>query len=190
MMKKVLLLLHPGVEEIEAVTAIDLLRRAGIEVTTVSVTSHLEVTGGRGIALKADALLPADPKQAFETFEAFDMLVIPGGPGVDELRKHPDVLELVRRFHREDRWIAAICAAPLVLLDAGIIAEHVLTSFPSAEAELRPKVKAYVSDRVVRDGKLITSRGAGTAEEFSLALIEILAGPEAAEQTRKRIVAR
>jgi 4-methyl-5(b-hydroxyethyl)-thiazole monophosphate biosynthesis len=187
MMKKVLLLLHPGVEEIEAVTAIDLLRRAGIEVLTVSVTSDLEVIGGRGIALKADALLSADPKQ---TFEAFDMLVIPGGPGVDELRKHPGVLELVRRFHREDRLIAAICAAPLVLLDAGITPGHTLTSFPSAEEELRPKVKAYVSNRVVRDGKLITSRGAGTAEEFSLALIEILAGPEAAEQTRKRIVAR
>jgi len=184
MMKKVLLLLHPGVEEIEAVTSIDLLRRAGIEVLAASVTSDLEVTGGRGIALKADALLSEVSTQIF------DMLVIPGGPGVDALRKRPEVLELIRRFYREDRLIAAICAAPLVLLDAGIAAGHTLTSFPDAEKEFQSKVKAYVSGRVVQDGKLVTSRGAGTAEEFSLALIEILAGPKAAEQVRERIVAR
>jgi 4-methyl-5(b-hydroxyethyl)-thiazole monophosphate biosynthesis len=184
MMKKVLLLLHPGVEEIEAVTSIDLLRRGGIEVTVASVTPDLDVMGGRGIVLRAETLLSGGLEKDY------DLLLLPGGPGVEALRKRPEVLELVRQFHREDRYIAAICAAPLVLLDAGIASNHTLTSFPDQERELRSKVKAYVLDRVVQDGKLITSRGAGTAEEFSLALIEILLGPAASEKVRERIVAR
>ena len=183
-MKKVLLLLHPGVEEIEAVTPIDLLRRAGIDVAVASVTPELKVTGGRGIALMADILL-SDCVDL-----SHDMLLIPGGPGVDALRNRPEVLELVRKFHTEDRFIAAICAAPLVLLDAGILGGSTVTSFPGEEESLKPKVKSYVHDRVVRDGKLITSRGAGTSEEFSLALIECLMGSETSKQTRERIVAR
>ncbi len=184
MMKKVLLLLHPGFEEIEAVTPVDLMRRAEIQVTTASVAPGLEVTGGRGMTWIADALL-----SECEGMD-YDMLLIPGGPGVGTLRKHPQVLSLIRPSDLEGRFIAAICAAPLVLLDAGILAGRTLTSFPDAEPELRPALKAYVSDRVVRDGKLVTSRGAGTAEEFSLALIAILASPDAAEEVRQRIVAR
>ena len=187
-MKKVLLLLHPGVEEIEAVTPIDLLRRAGIEVTVASVTPELKVTGGRGISLMADVILAdwlADCAP-----QVYDMLLLPGGPGVDALRKIPAVLELVRKFHRENRFIAAICAAPLVLMDAGIVTSSTLTSFPGEEETLKPRVKSYVRDRVVRDGKLITSRGAGTSEEFTLTLIEILTNVETAEQMRHRIVAR
>lgn len=183
-MKKVLLLLHPGFEEIEAVTSIDLLRRAGIEVTAASVTTELKVKGGRGVSIMADVLL-ADCADL-----AYDMLLLPGGPGVSALRKHPEVLELVRKFHGENRFIAAICAAPLVLLDAGIVADRSLTSFPGEEEALKPKVKAYLRERVVRDGKLITSRAAGTSEEFALALIAVLLGPEAAEKVRYDILAR
>ncbi len=183
-MKKVLVLLHPGCEEIEAVTVIDLLRRADVEVVTASTVADAKVVGGRGIPLVADTLL------AHCSGEGFDLLVLPGGPGVDALRKQAEVLECVRRFYRAGLFVAAICAAPLVLLDAGITAGHTVTSFPGTEGELRGKVRAYTTERVSRDGKLITSRGAGTAEEFALALVRVLQGPAVSEQVRQRIVAR
>ncbi len=183
-MPKALLLLHPGCEEIESITPIDLLRRAGITVVSASVTEDLKITGGRGIPLIADTLLSDC------TGQSFDMLILPGGPGVDALRKRPEVLALAQKFHREEKWIAAICAAPLVLLDAGILPNHVVTSFPSAEQELREKALTYSLDRVHVDGKLITSRGAGTSEEFSLKLIEVLLDLETSQQVRQRILGR
>ncbi len=183
-MKKVLFLLHPGFEEIEAVAPIDILRRAEVEVTVASVTSDLKVVGGRGIAIVANALL-ADCVN-----DPFDMLVIPGGPGVAALRKKPEVLYVARKFQRESKFVAAICSAPLVLLDAGMLTGHAVTSFPGDEAELRGKVRAYSQERVCVDGKLITARGPGTAEEFALTLVRLLLGPETAEQVRQGIVAR
>jgi 4-methyl-5(b-hydroxyethyl)-thiazole monophosphate biosynthesis len=122
--------------------------------------------------------------------ESFDMLILPGGPGVENLRRDARVLDLVRRSHAAGVPIAAICAAPVILADAGLAGMHTLTSFPAREAELKPVAKAYVQDRVVVDGKLITSRGAGTAEEFALALVAYLEGPAAAESVRTQIVAR
>lgn len=183
-MKKVLVLLHPGFEEIEAITSVDLLRRAGITVTTASVTKDLKVLGSRNMTLMADTLLSTCVDQVF------DMLLIPGGPGVDALRMRPEVLELVRKFRNEQAYIAAICAAPLVLMDAGITSNLAVTSFPGSEEELTGHVRSYVEDRVHIDGKVITSRGAGTSEEFALTLISLLLNPEAAEQVRQRIVAR
>jgi 4-methyl-5(b-hydroxyethyl)-thiazole monophosphate biosynthesis len=109
---------------------------------------------------------------------------------VDRLRQDARVTELVRRGHAAGVPIAAICAAPVILADAGVAQTHTLTSFPAREAELRPVAKAYVQDRVVVDGKVITSRGAGTAEEFALALVAYLQGPAAAETVRAQIVAR
>ena len=183
-MPKALLLLHPGCEEIESITPVDLLRRAGVTVISASVTEDVKITGGRGIPLIADTLLSDCAGQSF------DMLILPGGPGVDALRKRPEVLALAQKFHREEKWIAAICAAPLVLLDAGILPNHVVTSFPSAEQELREKALTYSLDRVHVDGKLITSRGAGTSEEFSLKLIEVLLDLETSQQVRQRILGR
>lgn len=181
---KTLLILHTGCEEIEAVTPADLLRRAGFEVTLASAGSDLLVQGGRGVALKADVQV-ADVRAA-----DYGLLILPGGPGTGTLRGHSGVRELVRGFHVSGKWIAAICAAPLVLLDAGILDDRSVTSFPGAAEELRGKVRAYAEDRVVVDGRVITSRGAGTAEEFSLALIALLAGDAAAEKVRRAIVAR
>lgn len=183
-MKRVLLILSEGFEEIEAVTPLDLLRRAGMEVVTASTGSKLEVKGGRGITVTADRCL--DDCHA----ERFDLVVLPGGPGVDRLRKNARVLDLVREAYAAGVPIGAICAAPVILADSGVLAGHVVTSFPACEAELRDKAKAYVKDRVVVDGNLITSRGAGTAEEFSLALIAFLLGHEAADNIRSQIVAR
>jgi 4-methyl-5(b-hydroxyethyl)-thiazole monophosphate biosynthesis len=188
---RALLILHPGFEEIEAVTPVDLLRRAGVEVVTASITQELEVGGGRAVVFRADVLL-ADLGDAPES--GFDMLILPGGPGVKALRDNPDtlssVVRAVRRFHAEKKWIAAICAAPLLLLDAGLAGNLKLTSFPGEADNLRPHVGRYVEDRVVLDGNVVTARGAGTSEEFSLALIALLAGAAAAEDIRRRIVAR
>jgi 4-methyl-5(b-hydroxyethyl)-thiazole monophosphate biosynthesis len=118
------------------------------------------------------------------------MVILPGGPGVEELRKDVRVLELVRRTHAAGIPLAAICAAPVILADAGVAAGHRITSFPGSKPELIGRAKAYSEDRVVEDGKVITSRGAGTSEEFSLRLIAHLLGQPAAEDIRSRIVAR
>lgn len=183
-MKRALLILSDGFEELEVVAPLDLLRRAGIEALSASTGPELTVAGGRGIRIQADRML--DDCLA----EPFDILILPGGPGTDKLRRDARVLELVRRAHAQGTPLAAICAAPVILADAGVAAGHVITSFPGREQELRPLVKAYSRDRVVVDGKVITSRGAGTAEEFALALIDHLLGPAAAETVRAQIVAR
>ncbi len=183
-MKRVLLLLSPGFEELEAVTPLDLLRRAGIEVISASIGPETSVSGSHGIRIEADKKL----SDCLE--DAFDMVILPGGPGVEGLRADPRVLDLVRRSHAGGVPLAAICAAPLVLADAGVAKEHRVTSFPSVRNELQGRIGAYAEDRVVRDGKLITSRGAGSAEEFSLELIAFLLGSAAAEKVRVSIVAR
>jgi protein deglycase len=183
-MKRALLILSEGFEEVEAVTPLDLLRRAGVEAVAASTGPGLLVAGGRGVKVQADRLLDDC------LGETFDMVILPGGPGVDKLRRDERVVELVRRSHAAGVPLAAICAAPVILADAGVAQAHTLTSFPGREAELRPLAKAYVHDRVVVDGKVITSRGAGTAEEFALALVAYLQGPAAAETVRAQIVAR
>jgi 4-methyl-5(b-hydroxyethyl)-thiazole monophosphate biosynthesis len=188
--KRALLLLHPGFEEIEAVTPADLLRRAGVEVVLAALGDALEVEGGRGLVVRADAKLSGLHAPA----QDFDMLILPGGPGIGTLRAQPDalapVLALVRAFDARGAWIAAICAAPLLLLDAGIAGPLRLTSFPGAAAELQDRVRAYAGERVVLDRNVVTSRGAGTSEEFALALVALLAGAAEAEDVRRRIVAR
>lgn len=183
-MKRALLILSEGFEEMEAVTPLDLLCRAGVNVVAASTGPGLVVAGGRGVKVQADRMLDDCLS------ETFDILILPGGPGVDKLRRDKRVVDLVRRSHAAGVPIAAICAAPVILADAGVAAKHVLTSFPGCEAELKPVAKAYVQDRVVVDGKLITSRGAGTAEEFALALVAYLQGSAAAATVRAQIVAR
>ena len=183
-MKRVLLLLSTGFEEMEVVAPLDLLRRAGIEVISAAVGADTTVTGSHGISILADARLD----DCLET--AYDMVILPGGPGVDALRKDSRVLDLVRRTHAAGIPLAAICAAPLILADAGVVKGHRLTSFPGSKDGLQGRIGEYSEARVVVDGKLVTSRGAGSAEEFSLALIEYLLGAAAAEEVRERIVAR
>ena len=168
----------------EAVTPLDLLRRAGIEVVSASTGPELTVEGGRGVRIQADSMLDACLSQRF------DMVILPGGPGVDELRRDARVLELVRKAHGSGTALAAICAATVILADAGVASEHRVTSFPSRKEELQGHIKAYSDERVVQDGMVITSRGAGTSEEFALGLIAFLAGPAASEDVRARILAR
>jgi protein deglycase len=206
----VMVLLGDGFEEIEAITPIDILRRANLRVLTIAVGDSLAVRGSHGIVVMADVLLDA----VIATAPPCELLLLPGGPGVAALRQNPRVLELVRRqlvsqiagpsagqglapglsaepgLGTTPSKIAAICAAPLVLADAGVLRDRQVTSFPGCEAELRPQVGDYLDDRVVFDGPICTSRGAGTAEEFSLALVAWLRGADSAAQVRRSIVAR
>ena len=178
MKKRALCLLVDGFEEIEAVTPVDLLRRAGVEVVMASLGQGI-VTGRCGIRLVADTLLdsvtPAD----------FDLLLIPGGPGVAALRTDGRPAALAREFHEAGKTVAAICAAPLVLKDAGLLEGRNFTAHSAAHDEL-PGVSL---ERVVIDGNLITSRGAGTALDFGLALVRCLAGDAAADEVAKAIMA-
>jgi len=180
-MASVLVILADGVEEIEAITPIDLLRRAGAEVTTASAGPTLSVTGRSQLSLLADR-----PLAEVETVD-FDCVLIPGGPGVAQLRTDSRVRELARRQAESGRWLAAICAAPLVLHDAGLLAGRHYTAHPSAAGEL-PDLDA--DSAVVEDGTIITSRGAGTAFDFALHLIARLFSPEVARRIADSVVYR
>ena len=167
-MPKVLVPLAQGCEEVEAVTIIDLLRRAKIEVISAGLDDQ-PVTASRGVSLIADTTLDAALEQEF------DMIVLPGGmPGMTHLKNDPRIIALLQKMARDGKYTCAICAAPAVLAEAGLLAGKSATSYPGFLDNL-PTV-TYKTDAVVRDGKIITSRGPGTAMEFALELIEVLAG--------------
>jgi 4-methyl-5(b-hydroxyethyl)-thiazole monophosphate biosynthesis len=180
-MPRVLVPLAQGFEEIEAVTVVDLLRRAGIEVHTASLDGP-QVTGSHGIALQTDIALDA------AVASDYDMIVLPGGmPGAEHLKNDPRVVSLLRRFAADDRYTAAICAAPSVLAHAGLLDERAATSFPGfLTVDSAPGIRLR-EDPVVVDGKVVTSRGAGTAMEFGLALVELLEGVQARERVQGRL---
>ncbi len=173
-MTTALVLLPEGFEEIEAVTPVDLMRRAGFDVTIAALGDGIHVTGRSGITLHADTTLAA-----LSTDQSFDVLVLPGGPGVKHLRADLRVRARVLAQASGTGWLAAICAAATVLHDAGILAGRKYTAHPSVGHEL-PATLA--TERVVVDGRLITSRGAGTALDFSLALIGAVAGTAKARE--------
>lgn len=179
-MPTVLVLLADGFEEVETVTPVDVLRRAGAEVTLAALAPGIHVTGRSGVTLHADT-----PLGAVETRD-FDCLFIPGGPGVKMLRADPRVRPIVLRHAQSDRWIAAICAAPTVLHDAGLLENRRYTAHFSVANEL-PAIPA--DERVVVDGKLVTSRGAGTALDFGLMLVEKLFSPEKSAEVARSICA-
>ena len=169
-MASVLVPLAAGCEELEAVTIIDLLRRAGIEVVTAGLEDG-PVRCSRGTRLIPDVTL--DEVAGRE----FDMIVLPGGqPGADHLREDPRIRKVLTGLAESDSYIAAICAAPRVLAAAGLLDNRNATSFPGALDGLDIRGLVYRDDAVVRDGKIITSRGPGTAMEFALTLIELLLG--------------
>ena len=176
----VLTLLADGFEEIEATAPIDLLRRADAEVTVASCSDSLDLTGRSNITLRADTLLSkiTDPL-------AFDLLVLPGGPAVFDLRKRTEIIELIRTFADSGKPIGAICAAPLLLLDAGVISsDSTCTAHGSTSNEL---ANLKPNQAVIQNGKIITSRGAGTAVEFGLSLIKELFGTDKESEIRSSI---
>lgn len=174
MSKKVLVPIADGTEEIEAVCIIDVLRRAGAEVTVASVGKELLVTASRGVRITADRHL-GDCLN-----ETYDLIALPGGiPGAENLRDSRDLAGLLQRQHAAGRWYGAICAAPAVVLQAhGLLAGRQATCHP-AFAERLPNRDALES-RVVVDGNCVTSRGPGTALEFALELVARLYGTEKA----------
>lgn len=179
MAKKVLCLLGSGFEEIETIVPIDLMRRAGIEVTLASLTVDRRVQGRSQIRIEADTTL-ADVDS-----NSYDLLFIPGGPGVQALRADGRPAALARQFAQAGKWIAAICAAPLVLLDAGVLEGKQYTAHFTTAAELP---LAQREKGVLQDGRLITSRGAGTALNLGLVLVQSLAGDQAAQQVAEAIM--
>lgn len=178
MKKRVLCLMTDGFEEVEMVTPVDLLRRAEVEVTIASLSGDA-ATGKCGIVIHPDAAL-ADVRM-----EDFDLLLIPGGPGVGELRQDGRAAELAAEFHAAGKPVAAICAAPLILHDAGLLRGKRFT----AHFTVRGELGGVMDERVIVDGLVITSRGAGTALDFGLALVRRLAGGEAAEAVAEAIMA-
>lgn len=169
-MAKVLVPLAAGCEELEAVTVIDLLRRAGAEVVTAGLKSG-PVRASRGTVLVPDKSLD----EALE--QDYDMVVLPGGlPGADHLNEDPRILALLKRMAAREHYIAAICAAPKVLATAGLLIGRHATSFPGALNEEQLDGVHYEEKPVVQDGHIITSRGPGTAMDFALHLIELLDG--------------
>jgi protein deglycase len=179
-MPTALALLAEGFEEIEAFAPIDLMRRAGVDVTVASLSDHRHATGRSGITAHADAAL------AEVGDHLFDLLFIPGGPGVMNLRADPRVRAVVEHHAANGKWLAAICAAPTVLNASGLLEGHRYTAHPSVAGEL-PAILA--DERVVADGKLLTSRGAGTAVEFGLLLVEKLVSADKAREVARSICA-
>jgi 4-methyl-5(b-hydroxyethyl)-thiazole monophosphate biosynthesis len=176
---KALVPLAEGFEELEAVTIIDVLRRAGVTVTTAALESS-PVTGSHGISIAADARL----NQVLG--EAFDAVVLPGGPGAKRLRDDPRINALLQHTASAGRVVAALCAAPIALEAAGVLAGKRATVYPGNEL---PSAH-YVEERVVVDGNVITSRGPGTALEFSLALVEKLVGQATATELSAAMIVR
>lgn len=177
MNKHAIIILADGFEEVEAITPVDLLKRAGIAVTTLGLTS-LEVKGSHDIVIKADMLL--------NDFNGkYDALILPGGPGHKNLLGSHKVLHLVNTSFQRKLLCAAICAAPSIFGKAGILTNKKATCFPGYEDKLGDAI--FVKEKVVRDGAIITSRGAGTALEFGLEIIDYLVGTAEAEKVARAI---
>lgn len=182
---RILVPLAAGFEEIEAVTVIDVLRRAGIEVVVAGLVPGA-CPGSRGIVLVPDVTLDS------VLDSDFDAVVLPGGgPGTKALRTDPRVIELVRRQDSKKRWIAAICAAPTVLADAGVLAGRKATSHPAVRDELRSRgIDLRERERVCVVDHVITSQGPGTAMEFAYAIVERLLGSAKVDELERGILSK
>lgn len=180
-MIKVAVLVAEGFEEIEAVSIIDVLRRAEFEVTVVSITDKLEITGSHNIKIIAD--------QLFEdvNYKLIDMIVLPGGmPGAINLNKHSGLRKQILNFNKEGKRLGAICAAPLVLGNLGILKNKIATCYPGFENQL---IGAKTSDNNIEvSDKIITGKGAGVAIEFALKIVEIFKGKELAVELAQKMI--
>lgn len=170
-----------GYEEVEALTVIDILRRAGIETDMISVTGEKVVTGAHGIAVTMDKMFE-------EIDDSAQMIILPGGvPGTPNLKAHSGLAELIKKYNAaDDKYLAAICAAPTVYGEMGLLKGKNATCYPGCEDGLLEAKSC--TDKVVVDGKFITSRGVGTAIDFGLKLVEILIDEVTAKELANSIV--
>ena len=172
-----------GFEEVEAVTVTDVLRRAGIQVKTVSLMEEKLVYGSRGIAVEADIMFREGD------YNKCEMLVLPGGmPGTENLCNHRDLVAELKQFYLKGKPVAAICAAPMVLGRCGILEGHDATIYPGMEEELIGAIKK--KDDVVVSGNVITSKGPATAMKFALTIINYIKGNEKAEEIAEELLYR
>ena len=183
MAKKVVVVLAEGFEEIEAITPIDILRRAGLEVTVAGLGAR-DVAGAHGLKVQADVILE-------QYHDMPDAIVLPGGlPGAENLANSKVLENLIRKMDQAGKLIGAICAAPsLVLARKGFLENRKATCYPGFEKNFGGKT-TFLPDRVVRDGNVTTSRGPGSAIEFALELVGQLAGPEKAEKLAGAMLAK
>ena len=178
---KVCIFLAQGFEEIEALTVVDILRRAGIDTSLVSVTGEKQVTSSHNVTVQTDEL--------FEEvdFANVTMIVLPGGmPGTLHLKEHKGLADLLCKFNEKGKRIAAICAAPTVFGALGLLKEKAACCYPGMEEQLNCKEAKFCS--FVTDGNITTSRGVGTAIPFALELIRQLFGNEKASEIAESIV--
>lgn len=184
-MSKVYIFLADGFEDIEGLTVVDLMRRAEVEIETVSIKDTREVTTSRGVPLLTDRIFQETD------FSDADMLVIPGGmPGTKYLGEFEPLTKLLKSFCEKGGRVAAICAAPSVLAKLGLLEGRRATSYPSFMEMLAGAGAIVSEDSVVVDGNVTTSRGMGTAMDFGLSLVAQLAGQEKADQVAESIVYR
>ena len=178
---KVIVLVHDGFEETEFIAPVDLLRRAGADVTVVSMTGSKVMKGSHGIDIAADAIW----KAGRGSIDA-DCLFLPGGgKNSHSLRDDERVIKLIREMYGEGKLISAICAAPIALERAGILKGKKVTSYPGC---LNGDEYEYLTDAVVEDGNIVTGRGAGCATEFGLKLVEKLYGFEAKKELAETVM--
>ena len=180
-MKKANIYLAEGFEEIEAMTVVDVLRRAGVDTSIVAVSSTKEIKGTHNITVIAD--------KTFDEIDnnAADMLILPGGmPGTTTLEKHEGLKELIKEFYQKEKYIAAICAAPSILGKMGLLESSMATCYPGFEKYLKGAI--HTEDLVIKHKNIITSKGPGTAMLFALELVEILVGKEKVEELKESMI--
>jgi 4-methyl-5(b-hydroxyethyl)-thiazole monophosphate biosynthesis len=195
MPRKVIALLAEGFEEVEAVTSVDYLRRAGVEVTVAAVGKSLNITGSHGIEIKADASLDGLLGEGKLSASQWDGVFCPGGlPGADNLAASREAGAFLREMAGAGKWVCAICAAPArVLSPLGILSGKNFTCFPGEEEKVLALGSSgagavWKKDRVVIDGNVITSQGAGTAGEFACAIIGKLVNEAEAKKIAEKVL--
>jgi 4-methyl-5(b-hydroxyethyl)-thiazole monophosphate biosynthesis len=190
MAKKAVVFLAEGFEEVEAVTPVDYLRRAGVEVAVAAAGRDEIVTGSHGIPVKADVTLGELAGQGRAVPAAWDAVILPGGlPGADNLAASAEIGSFIREMAAAGKWVCAICASPaLVLAPLGVLEGRKFTCYPGMEKTVSGA--RWSGDRVVIDGNIITSRGAGTAGNFAAAIIGRLVSEEAAEKITQSVLLR
>ena len=180
-MKKVGIFVADGCEEIEALTVVDIIRRAQLEITTISITDKKEVTSSQNITFFADAI------GSEVDFDGYDAIVLPGGmPGTLHMAQHSGLTDMIKSFNASGRRLAAICAAPIVFAGCGILSGKKAVIYPGMEEHLGDAEVS--SSRVQTDGNIITSQGPGTAMEFALEIIRTVKGEAAADEIRRELL--
>jgi len=182
-MSKIVVQMADGFEEIEAISIIDVLRRAEIDVNVVSITGKSEVTGAHSIKIVAD--------QTFEetNFEDFDMIVLPGGmPGALNLKNHKGLQKQILDFHKTGKSLGAICAAPIVFGHLGILKNETATCYPGFEDQLTDA--KVTGNKVELSGNIVTGKGAGVAIDFALKIVEMLKGKKLADELAAKLIAK